>query len=163
MIDAKLYQEQWDRLEAAIGYKLYEKSYPVWKKEIEENGYNGDRLIKAIDRIINRLSDGSLKPREVSLGTILSACRATYAPTNTQSQPATSIDNILQEGNSKASPFARELIANLKQYLTGKQDKQAWIINHKAICRKHKQLIPKFIFGKDWIPDNPPTKSHYRW
>lgn len=138
MITDKIFKGCWERLEGAIGYKLYEKSYPVWQKEINDNGYSDERLIKAIDRIINRLSDGSLKPREVSLGTILSACRAAHTD-HTQEQPIMPIDKILSEGEVKASPFAQALIINLKQYLSGEQDKQAWQGNHKEICSKYNQ------------------------
>jgi len=145
MIDAKIYQEQWDRLEATIGFKLYEKSFIVWKKEIEENGFSGDRLTKAIDRIIARLSEGSLRPREVSLGTILSACKSAYTDHPQAQQPVIPIDKIISEQASKASPFAQALIINLKQYLSGNQDKQAWQHNHKSICRQYNQ--PHYFFA----------------
>ena len=136
MIDAEIYKTQWKRLEDILGYKLYEGSYLTWKKEIEDNGYNGDRLQRAVDRIILRLSEGNLKPRDVNLGTILGACRAAYTDT-TQAQPVMPIDKILDEGSKQASPFAQALIINLKQYLSGQQDKQAWKGNHKAICSRY--------------------------
>lgn len=136
MITDKVYNDQIERLEGALNYKLYQGSYKVWKKEINDNGYSDARLVKGIDRIIYRLSDGSLKPRDVSIGTILGACRAVYQEpiVSHQDMPLAQVTNPDRQG---LSPYARGCCEIIQAYTTGLIDKATYQARHKALNQKY--------------------------
>ncbi len=138
MITDKIYREQWLKLEGALGYEIYKGSIPVWKKELDDNGYSEERLIKGIDRIIYRLSDGSLKPRDVSLGTLLGACRAAYIEPQLQLQPSKMLSEVTNPKQKGLSPYAQGC-CEIIQLLTDKQITPAiFRQKHHELNQKHK-------------------------
>lgn len=138
MITDKIYREQWLKLEGALGYEIYKGSIPVWKKELDDNGYSEERLIKGIDRIINRLSDGSLKPRDVSLGTVLGACRAAYIEPQLQLQPSKALTEVTNPTQKGLSPYAQGCCDIINQLTSGAMDIQIFKSKHAELNRKHK-------------------------
>mgnify|MGYP001595360934 CR=1 FL=1 len=135
MITDKIYQQQIERLEGALNFKLYEGSYKVWKTELDENGYSDERLIKGISRIINRLSEGSLKPRDCNLGTILGACKSAHIePALLPSMPLTEVTNPNRQG---LSPYAQGCCEIIQAYTTGLIDKITFNAKHAELNKRH--------------------------
>lgn len=134
MITDKIYREQWLRLEGALGYEIYKGSIPVWKKELDDNGYSDERLVKGIDRIINRLSDGSLKPRDISLGTILGACKTAYIPPQL---PDRTFSQITDPHQHRLSPYAQGCCNMIRELTTG-------LIDIMVYKQKHAELNIKY-------------------
>ncbi len=150
MITVEIFKSQIERLQATINFRFIDSVFPVWKKELEDNGFADRHLESGITRIIDALRHGSIRANDVHLGSLLRYCgqaRSSLTPEERNKLEEAryrylSQDKILSTG---LTPFAKTLIANLHRYWDGEITRKTWLLKHKDLIQKELGRYPAVI------------------
>ena len=151
MITDKTYQEQMKRLEGAINQKIYEGSFKVWKKELEDNRFTDKDFIAGITHVVDSLRNGEIKTYDIHIGTLLKFCGKGREHNLTPEERGKieearyrhlSQDAILSRG---MTPFAKILCANLYKYLNGEITRKTFLLKHKDLIQRELGKYPAVI------------------
>ena len=152
MITDKIYQEQMRRLEGAINQKIYEGSFKVWKKELEDNNFSDKDFVAGITRVVDSLRNGEIKTYDIHIGTLLRFCGKGKEHNLTPEERAKieearyrylSQDAILSMAGM--TPFAKILCANLYKYLNGEITRKTFLLKQKDLIQKELGKYPAVI------------------
>ncbi len=142
MITQKIYDEQIERIEGAIGRQLIPGSYSIWKEELNKNNINDVDLIAGVDRGIIEWEGGKLP----SVGQLIEKCRferkerifteenqrKAREQRDARQRGGNPITNILEKGKDEKGK-ARAWIDLTYQLLNGEIDKETFNLKHKEI------------------------------
>ena len=151
MITDKTYQEQMKRLEGAINQKIYEGSFKVWKKELEDNNFSDKDFIAGVTHVVDSLRNGEIKTYDIHIGTLLRFC-GKGREHNLTPEERGKIEEARYRYLSQAkilsrglTPFAKTLCANLHRYWASEITRKTWLLKHRDLIKKELGKYPAVI------------------
>ena len=153
MLSVDVFKSQMERLQAAINYRFMDSVFPVWKKELEENGFADRHLVEGITRMIDALRQGSIRANDVHLGSLLRYCgqaRSSLAPEETHKLEEARYRYLTQVQilSRGLTPFAKTLCANLHRYWASEITRKTWLLKHRDLIKKELGKYPAAVIDK---------------